>query len=780
MPSTSSLSRSGRIYVGCVTAAGAAAIIYSAYDLLRNPIDWHWFVLAGLTLLSGSITVKLPSIPATISVSETFVFIAVILFGTSAGTITVTLDAFIISVWLTRKKKLELHKALFNVAAPSLSLWCSARLYFFFSGTAPLSMPNAYTKISDLFGPLIAFSLAYFLLNSVLIALAIAAEKRVSAFGVWRENFSWLSLNFFSGASVAVLFVAYTREVSASAVAIIIPILVISYLTYKTSMGRLEDTTKHLSELNLLYLSTIETLAMWIDAKDQITHGHIRRVQIYAVELARELGVKDDKLIKAIEAAALLHDMGKLAVPEHILNKPGKLTPGEFEKMKLHASVGAQILSAIEFPYPVVPIVRHHHENWDGSGYPDGLAGMDIPIGARILSVVDCFDALTSDRPYRPKLADEEALRMLTLRRGSMYDPLVVDSFLRVHRKVDPDAQGKQGAGRDRSEAVWESVRSESSGMFRAPAPPAAPDPAASLDLSGEIGMTLARLGKQVIPVSLSVLFVPDDSSDSLAVAHAVGEPIDCTTGLRIGLGHGVSGWVASNKRPIANSEAFLDLGEAASAGERALRSCLSVPVQLGDTMIAVLSLYSTEPNHFTQHHCDTLEATAKSFVEELGSRSRTIERSEYPEPAISSVAELDLLHGEVFGPQLGLICLRVDSAQSLSESEFSFFTTEIDRTVRDNLRAGDISVRCGSLEWAILLSQADRAITRATAGRIAAAVDTIGVLNQSGPFAGVTAQWGVAISPEDGASFDALSRAARSRIWDTNRGQDEHSVGVH
>src|SRR5437868_14649728 len=174
---------------------------------------------------------------------------------------------------------------------------------------------------------------------------------------------------------------------------------------------------------------------MTIDAKDKVTNGHIRRVQLQAKSLAREVGIRDERLLKAIEAAALLHDMGKLAVPEYILNKPGRLTPAEFEKMKLHASVGADILSAIDFPYPVVPIVRHHHEYWDGTGYPDGIKGTDIPIGARILSVVDCFDALTSDRPYRPRLSDDEALNILLERRGSMYDPLIVDTFVSVHKQ---------------------------------------------------------------------------------------------------------------------------------------------------------------------------------------------------------------------------------------------------------------------------------------------------------------------------------------------------------
>ncbi len=193
---------------------------------------------------------------------------------------------------------------------------------------------------------------------------------------------------------------------------VILPVLVISYLTFKTALGRIEDAHTHLSQLNRLYLSTIETLAMAIDAKDQITHGHIRRVQQYAVGLAKHLGITEQSQISAIEAASLLHDMGKLAVPEYILNKPGKLTLAEFERMKLHASIGADILSAIDFPYPVVPIVRHHHESWDGSGYPDGLRVHAIPIGARILSVVDCFDALD----VRPSLPPENGGR-----RGNSY-----------------------------------------------------------------------------------------------------------------------------------------------------------------------------------------------------------------------------------------------------------------------------------------------------------------------------------------------------------------------
>src|SRR5215471_1000178 len=429
----------GRVYVAAVVALGGSTVLYSAYQLHARPIGWNWFILALLTLLSGSATVKLASVPATISISETFVFTSVLLFGTAAGTLTVTLDVLAISWWLARKGH-PYYRIAFNVFALPASLWVGAKVFYALSGVQPIALTTDSVQVAGLLGPLIAFTVIYFLLNSWLIAFAIFFETGASAFTIWQKNFAWLSLNYFGGASVAALLVTYTRNLDYTYIAFVVPLLAVLYFTFSMAMGRVEDANTHLSQLNSLYMSTIETLAMAIDAKDQITHGHIRRVQSYAVGLAKELGVDDQAQISAIEAASLLHDMGKLAVPEYILNKPGPLTASEFEKMKMHATVGADILSAIDFPYPVVPIVRHHHENWDGTGYPAALAGTDIPIGARILSVVDCFDALTSDRPYRPRLSDSDALEILNQRRGTMYDPLVVDTFVRVHDRIAPES----------------------------------------------------------------------------------------------------------------------------------------------------------------------------------------------------------------------------------------------------------------------------------------------------------------------------------------------------
>jgi putative nucleotidyltransferase with HDIG domain len=469
---SSGLSRWARVYVWAIASIGVCAIAHSIYVLYTAPIGWNWFLLAILTLVSGSATVKLPSVPATISISETFVFTSVLLFGPAAGTLTVALDALVISLWLARKGH-PFYRIAFNICALPASLWIGAHIFYEIWGQPPLSylhQPDPI-EIGSLLAPLVLFTVTYYLLNSWLIALAISLEKHLSPIKVWKDNFAWLSLNYFGGASVAALLVTYTRNIDFAYLAFVLPLLAVLYFTFSMSLGRVEDANKHLSELNSLYMSTIETLAMAIDAKDQITHGHIRRVQHYAIGLARAVGVKDSTQIRAIEAASLLHDMGKLAVPEYILNKPGALTPAEFEKMKVHASVGADILSAIDFPYPVVPIVRHHHESWDGSGYPDGLRGSQIPIGARILSVVDCFDALTSDRPYRPRLSDTEAIARATGHHVRSLDRRCVHRGLQGHRPTRDRSSNRcqqhvffvgDKARKGRIQSVWGSSRGHS------------------------------------------------------------------------------------------------------------------------------------------------------------------------------------------------------------------------------------------------------------------------------------------------------------------------------
>src|ERR1019366_10740288 len=193
-------------------------------------------------------------------------------------------------------------------------------------------------------------------------------------------------------------------------------------------------------DMAALHLRTIEALALAIDTKDHTTGTHLRRVQVYATEIGKELKLSASEM-QALQAASILHDIGKLAVPDYIISKPGKLTPDEFDKMKVHTVVGAEILEQVAFPYSVAPIVRSHHEKWDGSGYPDGLKAEDIPIGARILSAVDCLDALASDRQYRRALPLDEAMDYVAGLSKRSFDPQVVEILKANYREFERLAQ---------------------------------------------------------------------------------------------------------------------------------------------------------------------------------------------------------------------------------------------------------------------------------------------------------------------------------------------------
>jgi putative nucleotidyltransferase with HDIG domain len=627
MVSPAVFTRFGKTYLWVVIVAGFVVVGLSIHELYVEPLGRQWFILAALTLISGSATIRLPSSNASISTSETFVFTAVLLYGPAAGTVIVALDTLVVSFWISKRQDGPL-RVLFNLAAPTLSVWCSAHLFFYVAGIAPLVKEPS--PINAILPALTLFALTYFGLNSWLVTFIIALERHSNPVTVWRRTFVWLSLNYLGGASVAFLLVGYNRKIDLGYIGVIIPLLLVLYFTFKTAMDRVQDADKHVEQLNRLYLSTIETLAMAIDAKDQVTHGHIRRVQSQATNLAREVGVRDENLLKAIEAAALLHDMGKLAVPEYILNKPGKLTAAEFEKMKLHAGAGADILSAIEFPYPVVPIVRHHHENWDGTGYPAGIKGTDIPIGARILSVVDCFDALTSDRPYRKKMSDEEALAILIERRGSMYDPLIVDTFLRVHaatptapREMSPSKALNTIAHTRR--APPENV--SSGGLSKVTANVDQRQTAYELatELSSHVsfsdaGDAIARHVRRLIPSSLCVFYLYDRTSDELEARHAVGEGASLVRGIRIVLGQRLSGWVAANRQTIFNSDANLDFGGTAKSHTLRLRSCISTSLVFDDELVGVLSLYSAEVDGFADDHKRIIEAVARQIAPALKS----------------------------------------------------------------------------------------------------------------------------------------------------------------
>lgn len=618
------------VYVGAITVAGAIVIGSSAFALPFTPFAREWAILSVLALIASRFPLRVPGQNAWFSISDTFYITSALLFGPAPATVTIAVDSMLMSHSF---KTFSIRRFLFNSGAPAVAFWTGAEVYYQLSGAQPMFGPRA--PFDGLVFPVGCFALIYFVLNSWLTAIAIALEKRTSTVAVWRSRFAILSFSYFASGSAAYLLILLGQYLSVVALIAVVPLIAVINLALRSWTGRIEDAEQHLAALDRLYISTIGALSTAIEAKDGVTSSHIHRVQHYAMGLAKAVGNLDEQTLKALEAAALLHDTGKLAVPERILNKPGKLTPAEFETMKLHVDAGADILSSIDFPYPVVPIVRAHHENWDGTGYPNQLKGVQIPIGARILSVVDCYDALTSDRPYRPAMTDDQALAIIRARRGTMYDPVIVDTFEQVCRDIEPFLVKPQ------MQKAIKQINRAAAATQSADPPPALPtQPSATPVAEGPEALrglvNLARIlngrpsatdvasmiwahVRHIVPHASSAFFFNDPAKDVLSVRFAAGEASNGLQGLEIRLGERLTGWVAENQQPIINSYAHLDLGpEAAFAG---LKFCLSLPLTKDGQLAAVLSLYSKDV--FTLEQAQTLQ----NVLTQLATMFLTVER---------------------------------------------------------------------------------------------------------------------------------------------------------
>src|SRR5579863_588199 len=324
---------------------------------------------------------------------------------------------------------------------------------------------------------LVTVATVFFVMNTFPVAMAIALTEQKPLRRVWTDCYFWSFPYYLLGAAIAGVGSAISRYVGWQTSLLVVPIVYLVYRSYYLYLGRMEDEKKHAEEMASLHLRTIEALALAIEAKDHTTRDHLQRVQVYAVEVGKELCL-DESQLEALRAAALLHDIGKLAVPEHIISKPGKLTREEFEKMKIHPIVGAEILERVRFPHPVTPIVRSHHERWDGTGYPDGLRGQSIPIGARILAAVDSLDALASHRQYRRALPLDEAMSKVSADSGKAFDPQVIEVLQRRYIELESLATSKEPDTAKLSTEVKIERGLEPAAGFESTGRPATPEPA--------------------------------------------------------------------------------------------------------------------------------------------------------------------------------------------------------------------------------------------------------------------------------------------------------------
>jgi len=609
------LSKSARLYILATVLFGLACLAYSFKTSSPGPRgEFIWYLVWGV--LSSKLKVTLPGMTGTLSVNFVFILIGITELNLPA-TVIVACASGVAQVILTAKVRPHPVQLVFTFASMAGS---STLAYLAYHSSV------VQRQMSSVPFLLCLCSLIYFLANTWSLGGIIALTERKPFWRLWMDRLFWTVPNYLAGAAIAAVNHGMVRYFGWQYSVLILPVAYLIYRSYRLYLDRLEEEKRHVSEVAGLHLRTIKALALAIDAKDGTTSDHLRRVQVYAVEIAREMGL-DEQQAKALETAALLHDIGKLAVPEHIISKPGRLTPEEFKKMQIHPIVGAEILETVEFPYPVVPIVLAHHERWDGTGYPNGLKGEEIPIGARILAAVDCLDALTSDRQYRRALPLDEAMAKVASEVGIRFDPAVVAILQRRYLELEElartsSANGARLANRTipnnqaAPQAGYESTPGDKLGQgqpaeFLCSIAAARQEFQMLLEIATELGSSLcvddtlsllARKLQSMVPYDAIAIYVVKDGK--LVPRFAEGENAGLFGSLEIPLGQGLSGWVAETGKPIVNGNPSVEPGYLKDPTRfSTLRSALSVPLPGIDGIVGVLTLYHGRAAAFTADH---------------------------------------------------------------------------------------------------------------------------------------------------------------------------------
>jgi diguanylate cyclase (GGDEF)-like protein/putative nucleotidyltransferase with HDIG domain len=634
-PATDGLSLQTKAFVGVASFCGLVTLGY-ALGHWQSHDPARFLCYLAVAILASGLKVQLPGIDGTMSVNFLFILLGVMELSLPETLLIGCLATLVQSVWQTRKR-LDPIKVLFNVAGMMAN--ASAFTYFTFHWLSTRFGSNKPIL-------LMLAALVFFFANTLPISIVIALTEGKSSRKVWSECYFWSFPYYLVGAAAVGLVGIINRSAGWQTSLLVLPLIYWVYRSYRLYLGRLEAEKervevekRHVEEIASLNMRTIEALALAIEAKDHTTHTHLQRVRTYAVEVAKELNLGPDQ-IEALRAAALLHDIGKLAVPEQIINKPGRLTPEEFEKMKVHPLVGAEILERVAFPYPVAPIVRSHHERWDGSGYPEGLSREDIPIGARILAVVDCLDALASHRQYRPALPLIEAMEKVKEKSGSWFDPHVVEILERRYVELERMAQmteetiGTQSlsktvkverglapaTGFERTEVTQAglenadfltsiaSARQEAQTMFEL-----SQDLGISLSLSETLSVLSMRL-RRMIPYDSIAVYV--NRNGWLLPELVSGENFRLLSALKIRVGEGLCGWVAENCKPIMNGNPQVEAGYTVDPAKHStLQSALVVPLEGLNGVVGVIAMYQTSRDAFTPDHLRILLAVASKVA---------------------------------------------------------------------------------------------------------------------------------------------------------------------
>jgi diguanylate cyclase (GGDEF)-like protein/putative nucleotidyltransferase with HDIG domain len=787
-----------RAFVSAIMALGIFVFFWFAPHTLAKPS--LFLSLLVLSAVASALKVNLPiaTSGSTMSVSYAVDFAALLLLGADE-----TMFVAAVSAWSQCTFRVQsrgpAYRTLFSICSLILTVKAAGFVYAELGGVPP-STPFSVLALPK---PLVGAAITYFVCNTSLVAAAIGLSVKQSIFRVWNENFLWSAPSYFVGAGAAALAATVVDGGGYWMASLAAAPLYLTYRTYKVYLGRVQDQQRHVQQVSELHLATIEALALAIDAKDQTGQSHIRRVQVYAAGIARELGMPETD-IQGVKTAALLHDIGKLAVPEHILSKPGPLTQEEFQKIRIHPQVGAEIISGVPFPYPVAPLILSHHERWDGKGYPAGLKGEQIPLGARVLSVVDYFDALTSDRPYHRAMSYEAAIALLKQESGKALDPRVVSTFMEMYPELAVQAEASQEPPRKLTRVpthmptarpavglVAESAASSvnPSNVFQDIALAhreiyALYEIAQAMGSSLGVADTMALISSKlsnIVPFSCCALFLYSDENETLRCRFATGVESDIIQTLTIRNGHGLTGWVARNRRPLVNARPSADLEAAGEPADRtSLRSALVCPLVFNERFIGTMSVYHTEASVYTDDHrrlLDRISEQAAAVIynsiifEQTQEDSLTDPLTGLPNTRFMFMhLTRELARAERLKSEVSLLVMDLDNFKDINDTYGHHIGDRALRDVAGVLRAGirpyDICVRYAGDEFIVVLSGCGGEEAERKRVELQHAVDDLRFEARSGKTLPLTISIGAAVYPYDGDSYETLLATADSRMY--------------
>jgi diguanylate cyclase (GGDEF)-like protein/putative nucleotidyltransferase with HDIG domain len=775
------------LFIAAIGLAGLTGMAVTFRGWIPAP-EPRFVVYLVLALLSAGMKVRFPGIRGAFSVQLVFTMLGLIEL-TPPETLFLAVASAAAQTFWHAKGRVKLVRLFFNTTCIALAVWAAIWVY---------GRPWLHGVPEGELLQLMLAGVAYFLLNNIPLAIVIALTEGQSIKAVILSLCDWSFCYYLVGVSVAEMVHRASGRLGWTFTLALLPPVYLIYRSVRLYFGKLEQERTHAESMAALHLRTIEALATAIEAKDECTGDHLRRVQVYSLELAKHLGLSSDE-VNALQAASILHDIGKLAVPDYIISKPGKLTPDEFDKMKVHTVVGAEILEQVAFPYPVAPIVRSHHEKWDGSGYPDGLKAQDIPIGARILSAVDCLDALASDRQYRRALPLDEAMNYVSGLSGKSFDPQVVDILKANYREFESLAQSTPLRNHKLSkdlivsrgeapDAGFEKSASTASSANRALAPAdsiasAREEMRAIVDLAMDLSKSLrmedilsilaARL-KQLVPYDCLAIYVRERST--LKAQFTSGLTSQIFASLEIPVGQGLSGWVVENAKAIVNGNPAVEPGYAEASGQLGtLNSALSIPLGDGvDQFSGALTLYRTEKDAYSADHLRVLLAIKGDIARAVDSaiRYQKAQQDAGTDEITGLPAKAALLAHlrEGFAAQhKGVTVLFCDIDEFRRVNELygrpagDQLLKLVGNILRGNSRSGDYVARAGGDEFVMLLAGAR---PEELAGKIESLDRLVG--NACRGLCGDESSGlavGVACFPENGADADSLIAFAEQAL---------------